>query len=549
MADCTDPKNQEIGGAFPNTQQQNTGGIQVNLTATEIFNPNHLLSAVKTYLSFNNVANKMLGIEARWFRAVPQQRSKDVIFQEYTLSNVEEEPLCIKVMVKDGQIPDSNYQYDLMGLEYQIPTTIEIDKKYWEEVAGFGTAPQKKDIVYLPMPNRLFQVESSYLKRGFMEQETTWVMNLVKYQPEASRKESASLLQTIDQYTVSQDEIFGLAIEADIEKLIDKKQMSPMNSTSQDIYKTVDPSVRILSYTLDVNGIVVSDAVYDLALSGLFDAVTYIDSSDNIKENYDRAVTSWIHPRTLTTEKEYPIVWMLPDTNLTYPANYKLKITTSKKFDAGDRLVIYRSKQLNLYAKIVDITYASSSIYWCQIDQTIIDHLNKILPQWWTKTNWKCKLKEPITILDGRNDEDTGFIVTINSNQYIKINYGSQEHIAILNEPLKDDNWYGIVVNIGNTWKQYNVYVWRPNLDITGNKLVNVFYDTLRFIPEETIINQYTINRSNSYMTNIRLFNSTIEEERQESELLSYFTQNADKTFINDSCDLRFTAPYISWQK
>ena len=82
----------------------------------------------------------MFGIEARWFRAVPQQRSKDVIFQEYTLSSVEEDPLCIKVVVPDGNFPDSNYNFDFLGLEYQIPTEIQIDKKYWEEVAGFGHA-------------------------------------------------------------------------------------------------------------------------------------------------------------------------------------------------------------------------------------------------------------------------------------------------------------------------------------------------------------------------------------------------------------------------
>jgi hypothetical protein len=60
-----------------------------------------------------------LGIDARWFRAIPQQRSKDFIFQEYTLSQVEDTPLCIKVVIPGGNIPDSNYQYDLMGLEYQ----------------------------------------------------------------------------------------------------------------------------------------------------------------------------------------------------------------------------------------------------------------------------------------------------------------------------------------------------------------------------------------------------------------------------------------------
>ena len=242
-----DPKEQNISASNPRSQGENTGAVQVNLTedSLEIFNPNLALSAVQTFNTFNSVANKMFGIDARWFRAIPQQRSKDVIFQEYTLSNVEDVPLCLKVVVPDGNFPDSKYQYDLMGLEYEIPLEVQIDKKYWEEIAGFGTAPQKKDIVYLTTPNKLYQVESSFLKRGFMEQETTWIINLRKYTPEASRKEGEMLKETIDKYTVSESEIFGDAINGDIDKLIDDKQMSPFNTTEKDKYKIINSELDV----------------------------------------------------------------------------------------------------------------------------------------------------------------------------------------------------------------------------------------------------------------------------------------------------------------
>jgi len=120
MADCTDPQNQKISAANPAAQAPNAGALQVNLDANpaSIFNPYNALSAVNTYLSINTAINKMLGIETRWFRAVPQERSKDVILQEWTLSCVEETPLCVKVLLPEGAFPDSKYQYDLLGLEY-----------------------------------------------------------------------------------------------------------------------------------------------------------------------------------------------------------------------------------------------------------------------------------------------------------------------------------------------------------------------------------------------------------------------------------------------
>ena len=560
MAECTDPKKQQVSGAFPASQAENSGALDVNLDATglEIFNPNLALSAVQTFNTMNNVANKMFGIEARWFRAVPQQRSKDVIFQEYTLYCVDDTPLCLKVVVPDGNFPDSNYQFDMMGLEYNIPTEIQIDKKYWEEIAGFGTAPQKKDIVYLPLPNKLFQVESSYLKRGFMEQETTWMVNLIKYMPEAARKEGEELVETIDKYTVSQEELFGERLEADKEKITDPRQMSPMLSTSEDQYKEIDDNLKILSYNLDFHGIVVAESIYDMNTSEVFNAIQYKNSADEITEKCDRGITIWLNSRK-TDAKEYDLLPVDLSTGeyikfvdtLTPPANCKIKIKGSRRYGIDDTFVISRSEQMNLYAKVIDDNEANLGVYYCQIDQGVIDHLNSIDSAWNTKKfkNWKMQVKDPITILDGINETTTGFVVTLNADQYIKINYGTQEHIASLENRIDEGEWYGLVVNIGNSWGQYNIHLWKPNLLDSDAKLQSVFYETLPFTPEYTQVDRYTVDKSPAYLTNIRLFDSTIEEERQVEELLSYFTQNADKALILDNADPRFRAPYISQQR
>lgn len=550
MAECSNSNSQQVSGAFPETQRLNSGALDVNLLATssEIFNPNLALAAVQTFNTMNNIANKMFGIDARWFRAVPQQRSKDVIFKEYTLSCVEDTPICLKVIVPEGRFPESDYPKDLMGLEYNIPTEIQIDKKYWEEMSGFGTAPQKKDIVYLPLPNKLFQVESSYLKRGFMEQETTWIINLIKYQPEASRKEGDKLKETIDKYTVSEDSLFGEMLNSDIEKLTDKMEMSPFSSTSEDKYKDLDKSLKIIQYNLNIWGIMVSESAYDLNTSSIYNAIKYKNSSDIIKTSNDRSLTAWVCPK-LNNSKPIDVIWMQPDETLSIPANFKIKIAGRKRYGIGDTFVIWRTVSQNIYATVTDNSYAAMGVYWCKIDQKVIDHLNSIQYEWWDKSSWKLLVSNPINIIDGINETETGFSASIYANQYIKVKYGTQEHISILDKKLDTENWYGIVINIGNSWGQYNVYVWRvsPNDDI--QKLNNIFYETLSFTPEETIVNEYSINKSDSYITNIRLFNSTIEEERQINELLSYFTSNADKALILDSADSKLRIPYISQQK
>ena len=550
MAESNDPNDQNVSAAFPGEQAENTGALEVNLNADalDIFNPNLALSAVQTFNVLNNIANKMFGIEARWFRSVPQQRSKDVIFQEYTLYCVEETPVCLRVIVPDGNFPESNYQYDLMGLEYNIPTEIQIDKKYWEEMAGFGTAPQKKDIVYLPMPNKLFQVESAFLKRGFMEQETTWVVNLIKFQSEAARKEGDGLKATIDQYTVSEEGLFGDLLNEAMEKITDDRQMSPLSSTSEDKYKEIDSTLEILSYNLDMHGIVVAESLYNMNTSTTFNAITYKNSSDSLTVSDDRAITAWINPLN-GGEKPVDVLWIVADDTLTPPANYKIKVQGTTRYTIGDTFVISRSEQMNFYAKVVDDSYSTTGIYWCEVDAAVIAHLNSIQTNWASKRNWKMIVRDPITIMDGINETETGFTVTLNANQYIKIHYGTQEHIAVMDDQLDENSWYGFVINIGNTYDQYNVHVWKPSLLDTVNKLESVFYETLSLTAEATEIDRYTVDKSLSYITNIRLFRSIIEEEKQIPELLSYFTQNADQALILDNADPRFRSPYISQQR
>lgn len=547
MSECNLPGNQQVAGNNPGSLNNPQTGLKINTDSANIFNPNNLLSSVQTYLSLNNAANKMFGIEARWFRAVPQQRSKDVIFQTYTLSNVEDTPVCLKVMVKDGQLPDNNYQYDLMGLEYNIPTTLEIDKKYWEELAGFGTAPQKKDIVYLVMPNKLYQVESSYLKRGYMEQETTWVVNLVKYQPEASRKEGPNLKETIDNYTVSEAELFGQMLQDDVERLVDKKQMSPMNSTSQDKYKELDLALKILPSRVRIGSITVADSIYDLGTSSLFNAIRY-KNGDSISPTSDRSLLSWINIKK-NINKEYEVVWMQPDVALTPPANYKIKIKGAQQFKIGDKFYIWRSEKMSIYAKVIDTAYSAAGIYWVQIDSDVISIMNSIMANWWERPNWKMKLSSSVSLLDGINVSTTGLSAEINGNQYIKIIYASQQYIFNLPNKLREDKWYGIVINLGNSWSQLNINLWEPEDIEKTDRLRNTFSETISILPEGVEVESYTINKSETLMTNIRLFDCTIEYEKQENELLSYFTKNADNGIILDNADLKFTAPYISRQR
>ena len=541
-----DAKNQKLSTAFPERNKE--GELQIIPISDSTFDMTAILAAAQTYVRLNESVNSLIGMEVRWFRAVPQQRSQDVIFQEYTLSNVEDEPLCLKVVLPEGNFPDSRYNYDIMGLEYQVPLEIHIDKIYWESFAGFGTAPQKKDVVYFAVPNKLYQVESSYLLRGFMEQETTWKCNLIKYMPEASRREGIALQETVDKYTVSEAKIFGEAIQSDIDKITNDKQMSPFNTTERDKYKTLDSKLQIINAPINIFGTIVAESYYDLNTSDVQDAVIY-DAGDLIKISSDRCLTTWTKIVPEAT-KEYEIISIIVDSSASIPLNYKVTFSTPNKgFEIGDTFVISRSGALNFYATLVDDTSVRNNTYDITIDKTVVKHLVSIKSNWTTAKGYKMKVQEPVSLIDGVNGKDYGVKVDIYANQYVKMIYGDQEYISVSTDKLLDNKWYAYVINIGNTWNQYNMYIWEQSATDTGDKLKKTFYDTVDFEPEETIVDYYSINKSPSYITNIRLYTSTMEEEKQINELLSYFVKDSDQALILDNCDLKFRAPYISQQR
>ena len=556
MASGDTNNNQKVSTAFSYRNTENDpDGIQIcDVTGNPAFDMTAMLSAVQAYTKLNFAVNQLIGMEVRWFRAVPQQRSQDVIFQEYTLSNVEDTPLCLRVVLPDGNFPDSKYNFDLYGLEYEVPLEVHIDKAYWESIAGAGTAPQKMDVVYFAVPNKLYEVISSYLLRGFMEQETTWKLNLRKYNPKASRREGDALTKTIEEYTVSEGEIFGEKIASDVQKLQDDKQMSPFNSTERDKYKSMDKDLYIATSKLEIYGVVVAESFYDLGSSNFYDAVVY-NCGDNITTKDDRCITAWtmIDPGPVKFYNVADSSGLVYDSTLPGGANYKLKI--SSRINAvlenapqlGDNIEISRPGALNFYAEIIDDL--PDNVYYIKIDEPVIDHLASIKSNWNEAAGYKMKVQNSVSILDGRNGESSGFKVDIHANQYIKIIYGNQEHISIMTDKLNDREWYGIIVNIGNSWGQYNTAVYQQHPSDTVSKLKNIFYDTLDFTPEDTEVIEYTINKGPSYLTNLRLYVATMEEEKQANELLSYFVKDGDQLIIGDNADPKFRAPYTGQQR
>ena len=177
-------------------------------------------------LHLNAAAAETAGIEVMWFRAIPDKRSQDVIFQSYTLFGVEDCPLTFTAIYSDAGYDDATISYNIMGIEYQVPLTLEIAKETWDKITkNDGSLPQRGDIVFIPISNKLVEVVSMSPIKSIAAQITSFKVNCSVYKPTRSRIVGENLKESIDQNTTNLYKRFGEDIQNVIDNVIDDKQL------------------------------------------------------------------------------------------------------------------------------------------------------------------------------------------------------------------------------------------------------------------------------------------------------------------------------------
>ena len=146
----------------------------------------------------NSAATQIAGVDVMWFRLQPDKRSQDVIFQSYTLYGVEDCPIAFKAMYSDNSYDDAAITYNIMGINFNVPMTLDIALHTWNEATGNdGTIPQKGDIVFIPMTRKLMEVVSMQPVKQLGGQLTSYKVNLSIYTPTRNRIVGEQLRESI----------------------------------------------------------------------------------------------------------------------------------------------------------------------------------------------------------------------------------------------------------------------------------------------------------------------------------------------------------------
>lgn len=490
----------------------------------------------------NKAAADMFGVDALYFRSIPNKNAEDVIFMNYTLYNVDDCPKNIKVMFQDANYLAGDYTITLYEMNYNVPVQIQIDVKTWAEAYGSGTMPQRFDILYIPFLHKIYEVDSTNQVFGFMEQLTHYNVVLKKYNPKEFRKETESLASTIDSYTTSIEEIFGDALESEIADITDTNELDEFNSTPLDDYKFFSQKrVRVLDeydrtfYRFSPiqqehsNAKVPYSVEYKTGLNINFSENSLLFTNLFRYKSSESGVTIPVSKVELGSRFMDPNIGKVPyqeiilscsTTQIPESVQYNDKIVTP----IG---ILYFKKQESdkVICMLRYVDYLN-----------IEDQLNKI-------TSIQLKSNNYQSLLSGANKESSAFDfnILVQSNNLLNIVLKEHTYNIELSKNLKDDSWYGIGILI--TKKNIKVFLYSLNFGnvISGlRKFDSVIIDNN--IVEDLNVESLGLVGSIIDQSTIRLYKlpieigDTLKDKEIKLEFTSDYSKNNSYSIINDNC-------------
>lgn len=483
-----------------------------------------------TFLAqMNETAAEMIGVDVVWFRATPDKRSQDVIFQTYTLYGVEDCPLEFKAVYADNGYDDAAITFNIMGLEYAVPLTLEIAVNTWYKATNYdGTLPQRGDIVFIPLSRKLMEVVSMTPVKKVGAQLTSFKVNLSIYKPTRSRIVGENLRESIENSTVNLDSRFGEDIDETLKNITDDDQISIFNTTSVDRAKENALSKgdennpgkhvhNIVENNVYVDGHTISRSYYDASVGSKF--VVKYKRQDVIAEADTRCLSMWVKLREVEDNGLKNIKKMTLTDNI-------LTLEGTRKMELGDEVLISRGN-----ISVIG-TVTSLQPYQIELNKDMVKKLNSTSNTWFNIPGYTIEKVNNINLLYGVS-EAGDFSVDLKSGKFLAIKIGNNESIFRFTETLKFNKWYGIIVNISS----------KVTIDIFEElgQLERIMHlEGLRnkYWKDMTISN-YQIMMSNSYITNIRLYDTeNTEIDKQLIDLTTYNIPDSYHAIINDSVDI-----------
>ena len=555
------------------------------------FRPYNVDSAIGMFQELSFFTNQLYGHQVVYFRTLPESDSGDFVFKEWTLyKNVDRK--CIKVMVKDNAFPENTPKFTEFGIDFQLPFEVEIDHKYFQSIFGVNSEPRKRDFLYFPLLNRMFEIQGSYLHRGFMMSPTFWKIQLKKYNPNIDMLLTDETRTFLDNVILSGDQLFSGEVEKDIKDGTMPAQYAKITTTFDSSRKAIHPDIiqRPLKYTFNFSPLI--ENYYDLSSIVPVDLVANLTSDSPVLSTSQQVVSlpsldalppvqrnvilayqgsdlygTWKNGALLTNDKN------VKGTGLRYCRirgpfdSIENHIGTS---ESGRYIRIEAYRDISLRDQRDVLVETSSPINTASFktkDTAIVYSATPKFNLTDTKNlSFTCLFNVPsdsdtLAFINGYDNETSkGIRVTGIFSRYsstlpegdlvLTVEINSQVKTYTINNFISG-SWHAIVVSASNEFLQCGAYVYEikedPSDIINHNDFLRRLSSTSSFTQEEFDISQnYTLPNSKILITNLRVFNTMLREEEHDFILSQQFLKDESMLILIDNCRPQTNLPYIA---
>jgi hypothetical protein len=572
------------------------------------FKPYDVNRAINLYQDLSKVVNNLFGHESVYYSVQPQGRGKDVLIKEYTLFDVVDEK-CVKIMVPGNTFPDAQIKFDTYGLNFVQPFEVHIDRKYFEGIFGKGAQPRKRDIIYFPITNRIYQIDSMYVFRDVNNYPVYFKIQLVKYEFKQNTKFlDPTAEQGLKDYTVNTKDLFGDEVQAE-EIDITKPQQYAVTSQRRDedpIREYISKGLAIMEYDLNNNWTIVFNNYYDLDRLFIEDSALLDVSSPTLPLPEEKDAIRWKARPVLGADEEraftcwFKIKNYLDKSKLVPKAAPKLALSID---NIGTGEITYSTYPIvhkftkglnpNGYVSILGDSVRSGGFEIIEIvDQYKFKVKDSGASAPINTNGWKVQKAQSRTLFDGYYNGNGILLDFIWSgsngtnpvtNEYlqtgsfrIKINdleisspFGINHQSTIGTFIPNTDDWFGFVFNFSNIFRQYALRVWKltydPDNPATQTSELSMVHSAEGIttkaytfdIPESietnydsvyygTNNNAYKTKSSPLLVTNYRLFNQMIGDEKQSTMLNQNIVDDARFAIIIDNAKPVLKLPKVA---
>lgn len=538
------------------------------------FKPYEVGTAIGIAKELSLQTNKLFGHEVVYFKTEPDRAGGDFIFKEWTLFKTTDRK-CVKVVVPNNTFPDNKPNFTEFGVDFEIPFEIHIDHIYFQSIFGPDTQPRKRDYMYFPLTNRMYEIQGSYLYRGFMMEPLYWKVQLTKFSPNIDMLMKTEDRKFLDNIIMSSDELFGAQAEEQKKDALDKKQYKTISHKFDETRRSIhaDLKNKILDYTFNYAPLI--EYYYDM--SGVKPKIV----------NYQVMSNGTTTDQELTPSQPYT-VYAYQDSEIYKAWSARQLNTGDSSINSTGKLIPvkmngpkdsynpatgkyvavegYKSLALNPSERLGLTEYSAGVLQFKQSENAVV---YKAVASTANTPNMTFsalvkfnKGSQTLKLIDGfDNYQEKGMTITcglvdidgLTATATVHVNINGTNYSFTIGT-LIYDKWYSVIIPVSAKYGQMEVNFYSFGQDPANvknfNRLIREYSGSAKpgQFSFETKEN-WTLPSANYSIANIRLFNTMVQQEDHEFIVSQLFVRDESLLEIIDNCRPRLNVPFISINK